>query len=72
MSKNVVEVDIQESLEKIKFMAKLAESAIAREHDDVQAKLANEEDISMEEFLEVLLKCEKLLEVIKRVNEYAG
>ena len=72
MSENVVEVDIQESLEKVKFMAKLAQSAIAREYAYVEAKVANEEDISVEEFLATLLKCEKLLEVIKRVNEYEG
>ena len=72
MSENVAEVDIQESLEKIRFMAKLAESAIAREYNQVQERVANDEDISVEEFLGVLTKCEKLLEVIKRVNEYAG
>ena len=70
MSENVVEV--QDSLEKIRFMAKLAESAIAREYNQVQERVANDEDISVEEFLGVLTKCEKLLEVIKRVNEYEG
>ena len=72
MSENVVEVNIHDSLEKVKFMAKLAESAIAREYNQVQERIADDEDISVEEFLCVLLKCEKLLEVVKRVNEYAG
>ena len=72
MSENIVEVNIHDSLEKVKFMAKLAESAIAREYNQVQERIANDEDISVEEFLGVLSKCEKLLEVIKRVNEYEG
>ena len=72
MSENIVEVDIHNSLEKVKFMAKLAQSAIAREHAFIQAKLDRKEDIPVEDFLAIMTQCEKLLEVIKRVNEYEG